>query len=209
MEFQPFQKIPRLFRPVVVTEKIDGTNASVYIDHVQGFDNSGTAPACALAEQDGMFMCAGSRTRWIMPESDNFGFARWVQQNASELFKLGPGHHFGEWWGVGIQRGYDLSERRFSLFNASKWNSDLNEEIGSDTKCYEVPCCHVVPVLSRMTEFDTTIIKDAMGHLANTGSFAALGYPNPEGVVVYHVAGNLLFKATLDNDGTPKGKVDA
>jgi len=29
---------------------------------------------------------------------------------------------------------------------------------------------------------------------------------NPEGVVVYHVAGNVGFKKTIDNDEQPKGK---
>jgi hypothetical protein len=32
IEFQPFAKIARLSRECVITEKIDGTNAQVYID---------------------------------------------------------------------------------------------------------------------------------------------------------------------------------
>src|SRR5436305_1822690 len=100
IEFNAFPKIARLNRECVITEKIDGTNASILID------------------EDGVVM-AGSRTRWITPENDNFGFAKWVEANKSELMKLGVGHHFGEWWGSGIQRGYGLTkgEKRFSLFN--------------------------------------------------------------------------------------------
>ena len=77
MEFKPFPKIPRLSRNCLVQEKIDGTNASIYID------------------ESGSTIQAGSRTRWITPEDDNYGFARWVEENKSELFKLGPAHHFG------------------------------------------------------------------------------------------------------------------
>src|SRR5690606_32927913 len=104
-EFVDFPKMARWSRDVIVTEKIDGTNAQVCI----GEDGS---------------IRAGSRTRWITPEADNFGFARWVEENKEELLKLGPGRHFGEWWGKGIQRGYGVADRRFSLFNALRWNAD-------------------------------------------------------------------------------------
>src|SRR5690606_13561404 len=103
--FTEFPKIPRLNRNIIVTEKIDGTNASIFIG------------------EDGEFL-VGSRTRWITPEKDNFGFAAWAHENRDELMKLGPGHHFGEWWGRGIQRGYGLNERRFSLFNTSRWTPE-------------------------------------------------------------------------------------
>lgn len=75
--FIPFDKIPRLKRGCVITEKIDGTNAQVVV----GEDGS---------------VRAGSRKRWITPEDDNFGFAAWVRRNEEELRELGPGQHFGE-----------------------------------------------------------------------------------------------------------------
>ena len=89
IEFEGFPKIARLSREAIITEKIDGTNAQIYIG------------------EDGQII-AGSRTRWITPDSDNFGFARWGEQHRVELAALGPGRHFGEWWGSGIQRGYGL-----------------------------------------------------------------------------------------------------
>ena len=52
-----------------------------------------------------------------------FGFARWVETNRERLITLlGPGLHFGEWWGSGIQRGYGLTkgDKRFSLFNVER-----------------------------------------------------------------------------------------
>ena len=102
-EFVAFPKIPRLVRDIIITEKIDGTNASVYVG------------------EDGQVM-AGSRSRWITPTDDNFGFAKWVAANADELRTgLGIGTHYGEWWGAGVQRKYGLTEKRFSLFNVSRW----------------------------------------------------------------------------------------
>ena len=183
IDFVAFPKIPRLSREVIVTEKIDGTNASVLIVENES-DEHGTAVAPRIY--------AGSRTRWITPEDDNFGFAKWVRQNAEELVKLGPGHHFGEWWGVGIQRHYDLSERRFSLFNTLRWNEETLPK-----------CCSVVPVLYR-GEFDTNKIDMALQRLALDGSLAAPGFMKPEGVVVFHTAGNLLFKKTCEHDDEPK-----
>lgn len=118
-EFQPFQKIPRLSRECVITEKLDGTNASIYIG------------------DDGEFLI-GSRTRWITPDDDNYGFARWAHENKDELLKLGAGHHFGEWWGAGVQRRYGLAEKRFSLFNTHRWSDALGARPA---------CCSVVPVL--------------------------------------------------------------
>src|SRR6185436_16764358 len=97
-EFKPFPKIARLSREIVVTEKIDGTNAQVYI-----------------TDEGEIF--AGSRNKWLTAQDDNFGFAKWVEYNKEELLKLGPGQHFGEWWGAGIQRRYNLNTKKFSLFN--------------------------------------------------------------------------------------------
>ncbi len=172
MEFKEFPKIPRLNRDCVISEKIDGTNASIYIG------------------EDGEFL-TGSRTRWITPESDNFGFAMWAQKNKAELLKLGPGHHFGEWWGVGIQRGYDLSERRFSLFHTHG--------------ILELPpCCRVVPELYS-GPFSTQAANTALGVLAHSGSQAEPGYMKPEGIVVYHQAARQMFKVTVLDDEKPKG----
>ena len=93
MEFQDFPKMARLARDVIVTEKIDGTNAQVCI------------------AEDGTLL-AGSRTRWITPADDNFGFAAWVEAHRDELLTLGPGRHLDEWGGAAIHRGHGLRETR-------------------------------------------------------------------------------------------------
>jgi hypothetical protein len=92
IEFVEFPKIARLSREIVVTEKIDGTNGVIYVG------------------EDGEVL-AGSRSQWIATRAkggaDNFGFASWAEANADELRTLGPGRHYGEWWGSGSgQVGY-------------------------------------------------------------------------------------------------------
>lgn len=143
-EFRAFDKISRLNRECVVTEKIDGTNALVYV----GEDGS---------------VLAGSRSRWITPEADNFGFARWVRAHEDELRAgLGVGRHFGEWWGSGVQRGYGLinGEKRFSLFNVSRW--DIPERPA---------CVGIVPVIYAGL-FTTQAVENAIARLRIEGSLA-------------------------------------
>lgn len=221
MEFQEFQKIPRLSREIVITEKIDGTNGQIYIEHVPtqaeieglSYDEIRYGDKEILFNSDEWTIRAGSRTKWITPKDDNYGFANWVKQNAEELLKLGEGRHYGEWWGQRIQRGYNLKEKRFSLFNTSKWHCNFNNGVNNGeltletTRCLEVSCCFVVPILSRGGLFDTRHIEQVLDNLRVFGSFASPGYMNPEGIVIYHIAGNLYFKKTINNDESPKGLV--
>ena len=180
-EFAPFPKIPRLYRDVVVTEKLDGTNASIY------FDESG--PDSLLV---------GSRTRWITPENDNYGFAAWAGPRRESLFALlGHGHHFGEWYGVGINRGYDLHERRLALFNTRRW-AGVRCEIAAKG-LVDLPNVECAPILYEGA-FDQYLIAEVLTKLHVGGSVAVPGYPNPEGIVVYHKAASQLFKFTLDGD---------
>ena len=173
-EFAEFPKMARLSRRVIITEKLDGTNAQVFIG------------------EDGE-MKFGSRSRWITPEDDNHGFAKWGTDHAEELRTLGPGRHFGEWWGQGIQRKYDLNEKHFSLFNTERWG------------VVRPACCHVVPVL-----FDGIWSGKEPDLLIETlrimGSIAAPGFMKPEGIVVFHTAMNAGFKKTLEKDEIPKSQ---
>lgn len=206
--------MPRLSRECIITEQIDGTNASIFIGEV---DPLSFVPHPTVARFDykgrDYFMLAGSRTRWITPKDDNFGFAKWVEENAGQLTQLGPGHHFGEWWGQGIQRGYGVKEKRFSLFNVSRWclHGETPQVIPSAdpriVKMQDVlpPCCGLVPVLYRGL-FLTDAVDAELRDLQNNGSVAAPGFMKPEGVVVYHVAGNCGFKKTIEKDEEPKGK---
>jgi len=177
--FAAMPKIARLSRDCTVTEKIDGTNASIYIG-------------------DGGEFLVGSRTRWITPTDDNYGFAKWAHLHKDELMQLGPGHHYGEWWGNGIQRKYGLNEKRFSLFNTFRW---------SDALGVRPACCHVVPVLYEGM-FENVYIVNALLSLRDSGSIAAPGFMKPEGIVIYHQAAKQLFKKTIEKDDKPKGQIE-
>jgi hypothetical protein len=107
--------------------------------------------------------------------------------------RLGAGHHFGEWWGCGIQRGYGVQEKRFSLFNTSKWTESRPE------------CCGVVPVLFNGI-FCEQVVTEALQTLREEGSYAANGFMKPEGIIIYHHAANLYFKKTIEKDEERKGK---
>lgn len=195
----------RLSRESLVTEKIDGTNAQILITKLTDYMPT---PKEAITIAGGTLIMAGSRTRWITPENDNFGFAAWVAANATDLLGLGEGRHYGEWWGKSVQRKYGQTQNHFSLFNALRW-VEHDQEPGiiptgdpRITKMQEraPSCCRVVPVLAR-GEFTTDLVEGALDMLRQNGSYAAPGFMNPEGVVVFHVAGNVGFKATLDGDG--------
>jgi hypothetical protein len=194
MEFRKWSKIPRLNRDMVITEKIDGTNACVGVEYQALVEN----PEDALAVIEDYYIFAGSRKRWLVKDvkggiNDNFGFGRWVQENSEELFQLGPGRHYGEWWGQGIQRKYGLDHRKFSLFNTSMWGYPDERP----------DCCDVVPILYS-GPFNTEMINMVVASLAS-GSVAAPGFTDPEGVVVFHTAANQLFKVTCKDDDVPKG----
>ena len=183
-EFRGWPKTARLFRDIIVTEKLDGTNAAVIIG------------------EDERSVAAQSRNRLVMPgkTTDNHGFAAWVELNAADLaITLGPGYHYGEWWGNGIARGYGLAQgdKRFSLFNTEKYG-------GVDLRL--VPGLGLVPVLDRAA-MDTRLIGWWLEELRATGSRAAPNYMKPEGVCVFHVASNKVFKVTIENDAHGKAQV--
>jgi hypothetical protein len=195
MEFVPYPKTPRLKRDTVITEKLDGTNAQVVI-HPYDPDDANDTTLVAVHPELKLSMRVGSRSRWITPgkTTDNYGFAQWCLENQNELFKLGEGQHFGEWYGQGIQRGYGLDHRRFALFNTARWGAH-----NPNTPA----CCETVPVLytGHMTEVDA-VMKD----LVAGGSVAVPGFMKPEGVIVYHSVSKQVYKVLVENDDKHKGE---
>lgn len=199
LDFVGFQKIARFARDVIVSEKIDGTNAQILIG------------------PEGEFL-TGSRSRWITISDDNHGFSRWAHEHRDELLKLGPGRHFGEWWGSGINRGYDLpaGEKRFSLFNVQRWclfgtePQPIPTNNPKETRMQEAlpACVGLVPVLWT-GNFEHINVERILGRLIDRGSVAAPGFMQPEGIVIWHVAGNVGFKKTIERDDVPKGTVNA
>lgn len=178
-EFRPWPKIARLNRTIIITEKIDGTNG------------------CVIVTEDGRIF-AQSRKRIITPEADNFGFARWVKESAEDLiFDLGPGYHYGEWYGLGIQRGYGLDHKRFALFNAARWTE-------LDQAPFFTANLGVVPTLYH-NSFSAGGIDEALEDLRANGS-RINGFYKPEGIVVHFAANRTNFKVLLENDDVPKGQ---
>lgn len=182
--FVKFPKIPRLFRTpqqkkdmsptLTITEKIDGTNGCIVI-----------------SEKGDVW--AQSRNRFITPDDDNYGFASWVHDNAGSLYAdLGPGRHFGEWYGNGINRGYGLKVKRFALFNTQRWSND------EDQDAFRTFGLEVVPVLRFVYDFSIESINDTIDNLKRVGSYAAPGFMTPEGIVIFHHASGQFFKDPFD-----------
>jgi len=165
MTFQPFNKINHLNKlEMIITQKIHGTNAQVTV-------------------ADGQVIC-GSRTRFITPEDDNFGFAKFVHDNKEAFIALGDGTYHGEWAGPGINSGEGLTEKTFVMFDF--WLLE-----GKTLP----PQCALVPVLCRHT-LDTNKINEVMQELKTGGSKLVEGFMKPEGIVITVM--NTRFKMVFD-----------
>lgn len=209
-EFVAWPKTARLFRDIVVTEKLDGTNSAIHISALPDMGDGHyvfdlPAKSYSLVVDGTRYVVsAQSRKRIICPgrTTDNYGFAGWVYENAAELVTiLGEGLHFGEWWGQGIQRGYGLEEKRFSLFNTERWwktdeVSGLSME-GRATQSDLVGQVDCVPILYAGL-FSEAAVWGCVDDLRENGSVAAPGFMNPEGVCIYHTQTRSVFKVTTD-----------
>jgi hypothetical protein len=216
--FEAMPKIARLNKDVIVTEKIDGTNAQIYIERVPvadiGFSTEAESQANPfpipeevvavkmLSNGDHLLLRAGSKNRWLKPGADNFGFFAWASEHFEQLFTLGEGVHRGEWWGKGVQRGYGLTGKRFSLFNVSRWVDSTDPDgyrapLG-EGQSYAPACCHVVPIMGSGPGFED--IATGLYMLQQNGSLAAPGFMEPEGVCVFHTGSGTYYKATIEND---------
>jgi hypothetical protein len=178
IEFSAWPKTTR-YKDVIITEKIDGTNA------------------CIIIEEDDFGV--QSRKQMITPDRDNFGFAGWAYKNQDLLRELlGVGRHYGEWWGVGIQRNYGLSHRRFSLFNTGRWKK---EQQFDSVPIDGVPVAPVPELkIAQLFSFD---LDDVMSDLLATGSYAAPGFMKPEGICIFDPETRVVKKKTFEGD---KGK---
>lgn len=220
--FQSWPKIARLNRDICITEKLDGTNAAIGI-YTEGKNIAAPGGGCETVPTGNLIVYAQSRTRIITPEQDNMGFAAWVKENEEALKLLGPGLHFGEWWGQKIQRGYGMRHRTFSLFNTRRWCEKLEwAAVITDLKKKGINI-DVVPVLytgprlmpqgigkegeAFYTPLDAA--RYAIQSLNLLGSAAVPGFMDPEGIVVFHTASQTAFKVTCEKDEQPKGQTSA
>lgn len=184
LTFTPWPKTPRLAKAFycTITEKLDGTNAQFTV-------------------KDGHIVSVGSRNRFITPgkETDNFGFAAWVAMHAHDLAQLGEGTHYGEWYGRGIGRGYDIDENRLALFGVDRHRAAYEAMLEGHDSDFPT-CVGLVPVLYRGA-YDPEKIQWCMESLAVNGSYAVDGYMKPEGIVI--AMDGQRAKLTFD---APEGK---
>jgi hypothetical protein len=205
MEFKSWPSIPRLSKErVVVTEKIDGSNSAVRIRQFDIDDDRTDQVDTVSIDGVQYTVWAQSRKRLLQPvkEKDNFGFARWVYDNAPALVRvLGVGDHYGEWWGSGVQRGYGMKEKRFSLFNAPRWFETLHPTEARS----EIDNLYTVPLLFAGQFYDLDI-KALRDDLDKNGSKVVPGFKS-EGMVVYLRELNASYKVLLENDDIHKWEV--
>lgn len=217
-DFKSWMKTPRLDSPFLITEKIDGTNGCVLIEEILEGEEYGVGwvslrsdPATGKIYK----LAAQSRNRLIDLRNDNYGFAKWVYDHAVQLITiLGPGRHYGEWWGGGLQRGYGLAknDKRFSLFNVKRHNPfdtylELRgmQDIGITPWADVLPSLSIVPVLD-FKEVDCDLLSvsfaanDALDYLRKYGSRAVQGFMKPEGIVLFHSRSEQVFKKYIDPD---------
>lgn len=175
MEFKEFPKIQQLEKiHLRITQKINGTNAQIVI----------------FETENGFNLKCGSRNRWITPDDDNFGFARFVYENKAEFIeKLGIGSHFGEWCGPGIQSSEGLSVKTLVLFDHWKFPSDRPLPPNTVT----------VPVLY-LGKFDSKVIPETIEKLKTEGSLLVPGFMRVEGAVVN--IGGVSYKYVFDAEET-------
>ena len=210
LTFEAWPKIPRWSNETVtVTEKIDGTNAAVIIlpydiDHEPMIQDGYAKVFGELfgGENPRAFTFATqSRKRFIKPgkDTDNAGFAGWAWDNAIALVQLlGYGKHYGEWWGRGIQRGYDLNEKRFSLFRPWRYEHLALTD--------EVPGLGVVPTLYTGGAEGLLTTSIILATLEQEGSKAAPGFMRPEGIIIQSALTQSTYKAFTWDDGRPKSE---
>lgn len=185
-DFAKWPSIQRLSSETCyITEKIDGTNGVIFVP------DDPTQP-----------VLAGSRERWLTQESgeppdkrsDNFGFGVWVHERRDSLRMLGPGYHYGEFHGAGIQRKYGQATKRWASFEY--WRIDI-----------AIPDVCVVPVLYT-GEPTEGIISGTLANLIEKGSILYPGFMKPEGIVIsYKNMKSARFKKLCENDRIHKSQL--
>jgi hypothetical protein len=178
IEFTEFPSIKRMDSiGMSITQKLHGTNAQVYIERLEGdppIIESEDVNFIKKVDDVIYLLKVGSRTRWITPDNDNYGFAGFIYANAEEFIrKLGPGRHDGEWVGPGINSTEGFTEKTFVLFDFWKWPPERALPLRTQ----------VVPVLYN-GQADISKVGEVMADLKANGSKAVPGFMNVEGVVV-------------------------
>lgn len=192
--FIKWPSTPRFHKYLTITEKIDGTNACIRI-------------------LDGT-VSAQSRKRVITPDDDNFGFAKWVHDNAGALTDvMGYGVHFGEWFGEGIQKNpLGIEGKRFAHFSPWKFNDEQKERITESGLVEFVPVLfegqadiYTIPNVMQDLDLYGTRVAGAT-KVANGYDWELDEMARAEGVIVWQRETQQKYKILLDNDAIHKGQ---
>lgn len=199
-DFKKWSSTPRFHKGLHITEKIDGTNACVII-------------------YDGQVK-AQSRKRIITPDNDNYGFAKWVYENAGALTDaLGYGYHYGEWYGEGIQKNpLKIEGKRFALFNTWHWARPENAErlemvdglehvpVLHDERLHGTANWETIPLILQDLMTWGSKVQAAPEHVDYDEGW--LVKPKPEGIIVWHRETQQKYKILLENDAFHKGELN-
>ena len=178
-EFIGFGKIPRGSGDelITITEKLDGTNACIQVEFV--YVGDGVNELHVVGVQ--------SRKRMIDPGDDNYGFANWVNEQGNQLpTALGEGYHYGEWYGLGIQKNPHMkTTKRLALFNTERWQD------GRQPRPEGVEC---VPIL-----YEGVWHEDAVDSVMSDLRTDSMAVPyKAEGIVVWYHKTRRYEKYTYD-----------
>lgn len=198
-KFEPWPKtlhVDKVMGNVIVTEKIDGTNA------------------CIVFQDDG-YMFTQSRNRIITPDQDNQGFAKWAYRNQKNLFYIfGPGRHYGEWWGKKIGRTYNMQHNVFSVFNNGRfYRTDGNDMDSMSTRAQEGPLfdqVSAVPLIYTGVYGSEQMVEKVFEFETGKSKAAAefgVEFYDPEGVCYYFRNFDRVAKLVFAHPGKHKWEV--
>jgi hypothetical protein len=202
-QFKSWGSTTRENKNKTITEKIDGTNACLVI-------------------KDGEVK-AQSRKRMITPDDDNYGFAKWVYDNAGVLMDtLGYGYHFGEWYGEGIQKNpLGIEGKRFALFHPTKYTEANGYNLAMVDGLETVPLLHhgqcdvwTIPnIMDNLGIYGSKVVgaKREKVHTGIIGmddmEFVYEKAAEPEGIIIWNNETRTRTKMLLKDDAFHKWEV--
>lgn len=148
-----------------VFPKLDGTNASIWIENGE--------------------ICAGSRKRQLSETADNAGFFQWTQENADKLrefFYLWPNFRlYGEW----------LVPHTFKKYRKNAWRKFYIFDVFDDAKesylpydRYELITLHLFDIVPPLCIIYNATYDSLLVEMKNNGFLVEDGTGYGEGIVI-------------------------
>lgn len=198
-DFKSWGSTTRENKNKTITEKLDGTNACVVVYNGE--------------------VRAQSRKRFITPDDDNYGFAKWVYDNAGALMDtLGYGYHYGEWFGEGIQKNpLGIEGKRFALFHPTKYTEANGYNLAMVDGLETVPLlhhgqCDVWTIPNIMQDLELYGSKVVGAKTSQEPGFFDMNVTytkaaEPEGIIIWNNETRTRTKMLLKDDAFHKWEV--